>query len=362
MPLYPVAELVVLNTGSTVVRKPISRKKHTLGDRTTEISFTLPQPLDTTPCLLFLSGINAGVVLPLDVETGPVVLGRGDDCTVRIESPEVSRVHAIITNTPDGVLQIEDQGSSNGTFLNGSPVRRALLGEGDKLQLGPHLLLKLLFHDDEELELAAQFFERANQDSLTGLANRRYLVQHLEREVAFARRHRRPLTLALVDIDRFKAVNDTYGHGVGDDVLRQLAARGLAAVRTEDLFGRYGGEEFAVVLRDTGAGGAVVAAERLRRVVCDDAFDFGTELRRVTVSIGVVSVEGDGWPGVSLEHLIETADARLYVAKRAGRNRVEARTPALQPTLESEARDSERTRSNPIAQDGLPEGGPTRSD
>ena len=315
------------------MREPPKRKRSSSSsgslDRTTQLSFRMPEALKVGPCLLFLSGVSAGMVLPLDVEMGAVRIGRDNTCEVFIESPEVSRVHACITRTEEGVLQIEDMGSSNGTFLNNESINRALLQEGDKLQVGPHILLKLLFHDEEELGYANQFFERSNQDSLTGLANRRYFLQHLEREVAFAKRHSRALSLAMLDIDHFKAVNDTHGHNAGDEVLCQLAARGKATIRAEDLLARYGGEEFAVVLRDTGPHGAMVMAERLRRAISTEHFVFGSIELPVTASIGIVAIGGEAWDDVTLERMIEVADARLYGAKRAGRNRVEAKSPPL---------------------------------
>ena len=316
------------------MRRPHKRNRETLSgdatDRTPQVNVRVPKELTVRPCLLFLSGVHAGKVIPVDVEAGPVRIGRKEGCEVFTESPEVSRVHAIITRDPDGKLRIEDNDSSNGTYLNQKPIRRALLCEGDKLRVGQHLVLKVLFHDEEELVYANQFYERANQDSLTGLANRHYFLQHLEREIASARRHARPLSLAILDIDRFKEVNDTHGHPTGDAVLCELAARGKAVIREEDLLARYGGEEFFVVLRDTGPREAIIIAERLRECIADTPFTFAAKDLAITVSVGVVAIGGEAWSGITLEQMIEVADARLYRAKGAGRNRVEAKLPPIE--------------------------------
>jgi diguanylate cyclase (GGDEF)-like protein len=157
-------------------------------------------------------------------------------------------------------------------------------------------------------------------DPLTGAFNREFLVQRLPQEIAAARDLDRPLSLALVDVDRFKAVNDRYGHHVGDVVLTEVARRLRGAIRGGDLLVRYGGEEFLAVLPKADAGRAWEVGERMRQRVSERAFDLGDGIALLLrVSVGVAQWRsGELMPG-----LIERADAALYGAKDRGRNRVE---------------------------------------
>lgn len=157
-------------------------------------------------------------------------------------------------------------------------------------------------------------------DPLTGAFNREFLVQRLPQEIAAARDHDRPLSLALVDVDRFKAVNDRYGHHVGDVVLTEVARRLRNAIRGGDLLVRYGGEEFLAVLPRTDAGRAWEVGERMRQRVSERAFDLGDGIALLLrVSVGVAQWRS----GEMMPALIERADTALYGAKDRGRNRVE---------------------------------------
>jgi len=154
-------------------------------------------------------------------------------------------------------------------------------------------------------------------DALTGLHNRRHVQEHLTTCAAAARRHGHPLSVLVVDVDHFKRVNDTVGHAGGDRVLRAVAGALAAAVRTEDVVGRWGGEEFLLVLPHTGPAAARVLAERLRAEVA--ALDVEVDGRPVPVT---VSVGGAGALGPVHGDLLTLADRQLYAAKDAGRDRV----------------------------------------
>lgn len=182
--------------------------------------------------------------------------------------------------------------------------------------LGRAVVLRDVTH---QAELEATLRALATTDGLTGLANRRHFLAVAERDVAQARRSGRPLALAIFDVDRFKAVNDTFGHHVGDDVLRAVAATTVATVRAADALGRYGGEEFAVVWPDTDAEAATVAAERLRAAVAELRVPAEGGPVAVTLSVGVAVGQG---PDVDLEALLRRADAAQYRAKQMGRDRV----------------------------------------
>jgi two-component system, cell cycle response regulator len=163
--------------------------------------------------------------------------------------------------------------------------------------------------------------EMAVTDALTGLYNRRYMESQTSVLVEHAANRGKTLSVVVLDVDHFKAVNDTHGHDVGDRVLQELAARLRACVRNIDLICRMGGEEFVVVLPDAGMEIALKVAERIRRVVAAKSFDAGARSGPlpITVSLGVALIES---PSDSIDDIIKRADDALYRAKREGRNRV----------------------------------------
>lgn len=160
----------------------------------------------------------------------------------------------------------------------------------------------------------------AQTDALTGIFNRGAVIERLERELERSRRYGRPLSVLFFDLDRFKNINDTYGHQFGDRMLRELARIATQSVRSIDLIGRYGGEEFVAVLPETDGARALIVAERLRAAVAARHFtlDSGEEVR-ATVSIGVAVFPDHG---ATMDTLIRVADTALYAAKSGGRNRV----------------------------------------
>ncbi|MEF3698318.1 sensor domain-containing diguanylate cyclase [Desulfolutivibrio sp.] len=162
--------------------------------------------------------------------------------------------------------------------------------------------------------------ELATTDGLTGLLNRRRFVEMGEAEIERTKRTGRPLSLIMFDVDHFKKVNDTFGHGVGDMVLVALARTATDALRAVDILGRLGGEEFAAILPETGLGEAADVAERLRRAVADMGLAPNAEPLPVRISLGVVQGQG---AGETLDDLLRRADTALYKAKSAGRDRVE---------------------------------------
>jgi diguanylate cyclase (GGDEF)-like protein len=156
----------------------------------------------------------------------------------------------------------------------------------------------------------------AQEDALTGLPNRRHFDAGLERLFAQAAAEGRPLHVAVADVDQFKAINDRHSHAVGDEVLRSVGQILRRACRPSDLAGRYGGEEFVLALFDTSAEGARVACERLRATVADYAWGGLRPGLTVTISIGIAAAAAHATGSETLA----AADARLYEAKRAGRN------------------------------------------
>jgi diguanylate cyclase (GGDEF)-like protein len=166
----------------------------------------------------------------------------------------------------------------------------------------------------EKLEL------HANQDYLTGLSNRRHFLEQGEIELSRVQRYGEALSVFMLDIDHFKNINDTHGHKAGDTVLQQLSQVLRETLRTADIIGRMGGEEFAILLPETDLQEAAEIAERLREIVArrDVILEAGLPLH-ITVSIGVVTLKDKG---VNLDILLNLADKALYQAKASGRNRV----------------------------------------
>lgn len=169
---------------------------------------------------------------------------------------------------------------------------------------------------------AGAFFQtevRATHDRLTGIPNRETLLGILGAEIERATRHYKPLSVAFIDIDRFKPINDTYGHNSGDAVLRQVAEVISGSVRASDTFGRYGGEEFMLILPETAPEQALELAEDLRAIVMKEAFRIpGDQTLAATISVGIAGGVGSQ---LQLDMIVDRADAAMYAAKSLGRNR-----------------------------------------
>ena len=250
------------------------------------------------------------------LHTVPVVLGRDPDCDIAVPDSAASRTHARVEPRPNG-YHVVDLGSTNGTFVNGEPAGTGILHDGDYLQVGC-CIYRFLAGGNVEAGFYEEIYRLTIIDGLTGIHNKRYLLECLDRELARSTRYKRPLALVLFDIDHFKAVNDRLGHLAGDEALRQVAGCVRATVRREEVFARYGGEEFAVVLPEADLAGALQAADRLRRQVERQPLEHQGQAFQVTVSAGVTV-----WDGVvptTATDLLQRADEKLYEAKRAGRN------------------------------------------
>jgi diguanylate cyclase (GGDEF)-like protein len=163
-----------------------------------------------------------------------------------------------------------------------------------------------------------QLLHACRYDNLSGALSRGYLTELAQHDLSLAKRHVRPLGVAMLDLDHFKNVNDSYGHAVGDAVIRALTATCMKTLRTTDYVGRIGGEEFVCVLPEAGAEEACACAERVREAFADLAIPGAPHELRCTVSIGIAVFHGEGdW-----DALLREADAALYEAKTGGRNRV----------------------------------------
>jgi two-component system cell cycle response regulator len=277
----------------------------------------LPEAIDGIgdECLVVLYGGSIG--RKYDLYSDEILIGRDPSNHIAIEVDSVSRNHARIVMDGDRRF-VEDLGSTNGTYVADHPVTRGVLRSGDLLRVGD-VIFKYLAGQDIEAAYHEEIYRMTISDGLTSIANLRYLQEFLERELARSRRYGRELSVILLDIDHFKAVNDSLGHLCGDFVLRELCQLLARRVRREELLARYGGEELLLALPETTEEGAAVYAERLRAMVEAHRFVFEGHTVAVTVSMGVAGFE----PNMARPmDLIRVADERLYRAKRAGRNRV----------------------------------------
>jgi diguanylate cyclase (GGDEF)-like protein len=245
----------------------------------------------------------------------PFLIGRDPSCQVCLDDDYVSRFHAQLA-LKEGNYYVADCRSTNGTFVNDEPTFLRQLHYGDSIQIGRHIF-RFLSGNNVETLYHEEIARLVITDALTGIGNLRCFRDFLGRELCRAERYARPLSLALLDIDRFKEISDRLGRLAGDYVLRELACRLRGTVRREDLLARHGEEEFAAVFRECSAGQAAVAAERMRRIVAAEPFRHHDERIHVTISVGIAALQ----PGMSADELIQLADANLYRA-RAGQNRV----------------------------------------
>ncbi len=281
-----------------------------------------PQDLDDPlvaekrPCMIMIKGDFIGQVYELSNDV--TIVGRSDDADLVVSDISISRKHAMVVNRFDG-FRISDLGSTNGCWVNrGKVTEPTKLNEGDKITLG-EVVFKFSYQDDDDTQYHLMLRNMAVKDGLTRIYNKRYFNEVLDKEYDYNRRNCVGLAVIMFDIDRFKEVNDTWGHPAGDFILKQLAQLIEREARGYDVFARYGGEEFVFLLRGAPLEAAISLAERVRSQVEDHVFHYDDLDLKVTVSLGVTWWGGDD-SVIKPEELVEAADRRLYEAKRDGRN------------------------------------------
>ncbi|MET0401720.1 MAG: GGDEF domain-containing protein [Cystobacter sp.] len=282
----------------------------------TLISKISERPVDMDAALVVIYGLELG--RKYDLCTPQTLIGRSTRAEIQVDQESISRNHACITTDRRGVF-IKDLGSTNGTFVNDDPVRQETpLTNGDLVKIG-RTIFKFIAGGNIETAYHDEIYRLTTMDGLTQIYNRRYFEEALEREVSRSRRYERCLALVMFDVDHFKRVNDTHGHLAGDYVLKQLASTLRTRLRREDVFARYGGEEFGLLLPEVDLPGAVKLADKVRRMVEQQRFEFDKNLIPVSISLGAAVLESEHR---DVEDLKRAADAKLYAAKAAGRNRV----------------------------------------
>jgi diguanylate cyclase (GGDEF)-like protein len=267
--------------------------------------------------IIFLSGPLMGKIHLLEEKT--VTLGRGNDVSIPINDLGISRQHASI-QFHQGTAILRDLKSTNGTYLNGQKIQESVLRDGDKIQISSSTILKYSYQDKVENIFHSELYKMAVVDALTGAYNKRYFEERIKEEFSYCFRNNLPLSLVMLDIDHFKNINDTYGHPAGDYVLSHIAVLTKSVIRNEDILARYGGEKFTIILKTTDASGALMLAERLRRLIDESEFEFEGKKIHMTISIGVATLAGNNLS--DWEAMLKLADNLLYKSKNAGRNRV----------------------------------------
>ncbi len=291
-----------------------------------ETSTLIRNAMDADCCAVLLAdgfdrleelGFSTAIARQAIEQRAPVLV---HDPTAKNKRPPGKSSRLLHIRTAVCVPVMIDEEVAGLVYLYKSDPAAALYDENDmRLVMAIGRQTALTIQRARLLEQAQILKKWALTDGLTGLNNRRQTLNLAQLEFQRAQSLQRPLTLLMLDIDRFKQVNDNYGHPVGDHVLKAAAMRFRGQLRSFDTLGRYGGDEFLVLLVDTGQEGGQAIAERLRLCVCEAPFETGHGLVEVTVSIGVAALVEDC---TNITGLIEQADRALYAAKRAGRNRV----------------------------------------
>ena len=273
--------------------------------------------------LIVLQGAEIGRDFRL--RRSSMIIGRSAEADICLPDDLASRAHARIERAWDvqghgTSYVVTDLESTNRTFVNSRPVERAVLRDGDKIQIGD-TVLKFVVLDEIEATFHAEVRDRIAYDQLTGLLTKESLYLALERELERCVGYGLPLAVLMMDLDRFKSVNDGHGHLMGTHVLAEVGRLIREAIRDADVSGRYGGEEFISYLAETDPAGAQLAAERIRTSIEAHRFTLDGVTIRVTISIGLASAPQHG---CDLKSLVGAADRALYLAKGSGRNAVRA--------------------------------------
>lgn len=283
----------------------------------------IPEDLQPFMACVAVSGPVADVYLAQDAEAATAYAASAAEAWLAMDQEALGEVLARLAESLPEIESLFE------THIVSTRDAAAMTDQARELLAARNL--QLLQHVTEERQqtqelrrLSQRLQETARRDSLTGLYNRGHFDQCLERDFEEATEQGWPLTLAFIDLDRFKVVNDRYGHQGGDTILRNVTGEMVSQLRSDDLLARYGGEEFTLLLRGTGFEEAWAVVERLRAAVegMSHRLEDG-QVARVTLSAGVASHMDREHHAESAESLVRQADRALYMAKRLGRNRIE---------------------------------------
>ncbi len=252
-----------------------------------------------------------------------ILIGRNKYNDIYINDENISNDHCeikIIKNDENKIDQIilKDLLSTNGTYVNGKLISNKVLKSGDKIKIG-ETTLRFSYNDELEEKYHLKLFNIATSDSLTKLHNKRYTISELENQYKIAKRNNRIFSLIMFDIDDFKAINDKHGHIAGDEFLKNVASHINENLREQDFAGRFGGDEFLIILPETKIEGATILADRIREKIEKSEIVYGDHKIKTTIS-GGTSQFNFNYNNVG--ELLEITDKVLYKAKKLGKNKV----------------------------------------
>jgi len=299
--------------------------QHTTLHHASQQNIPTEKPQGFTLTVIRGSDADYGAIYPFDPRT--VVIGRSNHVDLRLNDHSISKSHCHIKHAEGPGTRpyvIEDLNSTNGTRLNGILIKSPLaLSSGDRIEMGD-TILRFNTQDDPDSEYQSHLLKLATTDPLTNLLNKATLQKELERQLNYSQRYSRPLSLLMIDIDHFKNVNDNFGHLTGDQILSQVGKRLQQNLRQQDLAGRFGGEEFTIILPETLLSGALILAERIRESISSQPFLINKITHWITISIGVAECNNQR---MTSSELLEQADLALYQAKNNGRNQTIGQAP-----------------------------------
>ncbi len=273
--------------------------------------------------LLFLDGMNVGRVIQLDDQ--PLVLGKASSCDVILDDDGVSRIHAKIQYIGHDRIVVQDMSSTNGTFISGERIEKAILLPGEKILFGRRTMVQFVLWDKLDQLYQQELYESCPRDGLTGIHNRKYIKKRIGTDLSYARRHHIPYTVILIDINDFNAINKKHGPHTGDQILVMLSQTISNMIRNEDVFGRFGNDEFVILAQGIDQAGGVMLAKRICKGIAGKtikALDESGEQLQISVSIGVVTVTGS--QEASRQKVITTAHQQLIAAKENIEERISA--------------------------------------
>jgi diguanylate cyclase (GGDEF)-like protein len=294
----------------------------TICDRSANPPGNEPRPAASAIMLVIIAGNEADFGKHFILEKEQVLVGRESGNDIVIHDGRISKVHCVLSIAKGAGtgerIAIRDLETTNGTYVNGKSITQAELRAGDKFQIGD-TVLQLSYNDDIEKEFHRKLFDFAVRDALTGMYNKRFVLNEMENLMRIARRNGRIFCIIMVDIDDFKQINDRFGHPSGDEYLKQLAGLIRDSLRDQDIAGRIGGEEFLVILPETTIDGAFQLAVRIRKNVEEFVLYPQDKRIRTTISAGVCQFES----GIAdVPEFLDMADQALYEAKKAEKNKV----------------------------------------
>lgn len=285
------------------------------------LKLKLEEARKSKPCLVIFLGKPQGQRFVLTSKAQAI--GRGAECEISILDESLSRKHAQVFKNGAGPYCIRDLTSTNGTFVNNKklpPGKATEIKDGDFIKLGS-IILKFISKGKIDNVFHKDILTLATRDDLTGIPNRKSIMSALEEESHNAKKAKQPLSVIMLDLDNFKSVNDNFGHAAGDLVLKEASKVIQGVIRGQDYVGRYGGDEFLVLLWNTSRPKACIVAERIRAGIEKHLFVYEGKKISVTLSLGVACLDDSMQ---SSGDFVKRADEAQYVAKRNGGNQVSA--------------------------------------